>query len=200
MTVVCVFGDSIAWGAADSESGGWVARLNSYLQISGYDAIVYNRGVCGDDTDRLLRRFKMEATALEPDVIIFAIGINDSQHVRPRKDSRIRIEKFRKNLEVLLNQAKRITGRIIYVGLTRVDESKTVPIPCDAVDYYNNESISGYDAAIKKLCQKNKVAYIGMLDLLSAYDLEDGLHPNSRGHEKMFERVRKSLFDTKMLP
>lgn len=200
MTVVCVFGDSIAWGAGDPK-GGWVSRLSSNIQKSDYDVAVYNCGVRGDDTDSLLRRFEAEAAAREPDVIVFAIGINDSRYIKQTKDLDARINKFRKNLVALLNLAKKFTDRIVYVGLTRVDESKTVTAASDTVEYYsyNNETISRYDAEIKRACQENRADYIRMDDLLSVNDLEDGLHPNSSGHEKMFERIREFLFDKKTL-
>ena len=75
MQTICVFGDSIAWGASDSEKGGWVERLKIYMgeHRSGN---VYNLGVSGDTTNDLLERFEQEAKARESDVIIFAVGTN----------------------------------------------------------------------------------------------------------------------------
>ena len=37
------------------------------------------------------------------------------------------------------------------------------------------------------------------LDLLTDEDLEDGLHPNTAGHKKMFERMKKFLIDTEIV-
>jgi lysophospholipase L1-like esterase len=36
-----------------------------------------------------------------------------------------------------------------------------------------------------------------MTDLLSNDDLYDGLHPNSEGHRKMFERIKDNLVKNK---
>ncbi|MEA1963419.1 MAG: hypothetical protein U9M94_04270 [Patescibacteria group bacterium] len=41
--------------------------------------------------------------------------------------------------------------------------------------------------------------FIEMFDLLNDEDLEDGLHPNSDGHEKMFKRVRDFLIENKII-
>ena len=46
---------------------------------------------------------------------------------------------------------------------------------------------------IKEICAKNNLLFIEMQDLLKDEDLEDGLHPNSKGHEKMFLRVKDFL-------
>lgn len=38
-----------------------------------------------------------------------------------------------------------------------------------------------------------------MFDLLENEDLEDGLHPNSEGHKKMFIRVKDFLIENKII-
>ena len=132
---LCIFGDSIAWGASD-EKGGWVNRFKLSLMDSIH---VYNLGICGDTTNYLLERFKVECEAREPTKIVFAIGINDSS-----SDSGIDIKKFEDNLNELAKQAKEFTNNIIFIGLTKVNESKT------QVDYLNDK-ISEYDSVLKKV-------------------------------------------------
>jgi lysophospholipase L1-like esterase len=171
---ICIFGDSIVWGASDKK-GGWVNSLKS----SFMDFIhIYNLGVCGDTTDYLLERFKVECEAREPTKIVFAIGINDSS-----SDSGINIKKFENNLNELVKQAKEFTKDIVFIGLTRVDESKTQ-------GDYMNDKISEYDSVLKKVAGES---YVELFDLLEDADLEDGLHPNTKGHEKIFKRIQDSL-------
>jgi len=100
---ICIFGDSIAWGAVDPENGGWVAQLRRYFETNNYDIAVYNQGVSGDNTDDLSARFKIECEAREPQIIIFAIGINDSQYVKIEDNPRISLEKFQNNLVELIS-------------------------------------------------------------------------------------------------
>jgi lysophospholipase L1-like esterase len=52
---ICVFGDSITWGAYDPERGGWVNRLRNDLEKKEIES--YNLGISGDTTADLLKRF-----------------------------------------------------------------------------------------------------------------------------------------------
>jgi lysophospholipase L1-like esterase len=185
---ICIFGDSIVWGASDYQKGGWVERLKTYYIESQDDVDVYNLGISGDNTDDLLKRFKAEAIAREADLIIFAIGVNDSQYSNISNICRVDLARFENNLSELARSAKEITEKIIFVGLTKVDETKT--LPWDGEKSYSNEAIGKYDAAIKDFCASNNFSYIDMKDVIGISDLADGLHPNHIGHKKMFEKIR----------
>ena len=45
------------------------------------------------------------------------------------------------------------------------------------------------DSELKKWCDENIIKYIPMQDVLQKEDFVDGLHPNSKGHKKIFERI-----------
>jgi len=193
---ICVFGDSITWGACDYEKGGWVERLKSHDMQGEEEHFVFNVGVSGDNSDKLLKRFPAEATAREPEVIIFAIGVNDSQYVRDKEHHRVSLEKFKQNILELTVQAKALVHEIIFVGITGVDESKMMPTSWDREKYYDNESIEKYNDAIKKVCEEKGSTFIPMEGIVGIADLEDGLHPNAAGHKKMFQTVLKVLNET----
>lgn len=125
---ICVFGDSIVWGANDFEKGGWVERLKVHCLQDGSNRDVYNLGISGDNTDKLLKRLEFETTLREPDVIVLAIGINDSQYISTKDNHRIGLEKFKDNLSELTKISKKFTDKIIFVGLTMVNEARTMPI------------------------------------------------------------------------
>lgn len=57
---ICVFGDSIVWGAWDKEKAGQVNRLAIYYQNSNDENIVYNLGIPSETTTDLLKRIKNE--------------------------------------------------------------------------------------------------------------------------------------------
>jgi len=182
---ICIFGDSITWGASDTEKGGWAERLKVYVGEK-FDQDVYNLGISGDNTEGLLQRVEFEAEMREPEVIVFAIGINDSRYVRSENKRMVPIEQFRDNLIKLYEISSKIVEKVIFVGLTKVDESKTRSIDKE----YDNEGIGQYDTAIKNFCSENNLKFIEMFDVLDVEDLPDGLHPNSKGHAKMFERIK----------
>ncbi len=199
---ICVFGDSITWGACDYFHGGWVNRLRNYFEERGdtplgadgrlADLSVYNLGICGDTTDDLKERFEVEAMAREPGSIIFAIGINDARRLEGN-NQQTGLAQFEKNILELVNSARKFTKKIVFVGLTRVDEAKTTPIPWNTRMSYYNQDIDQYDEIIREVCKKEELEYIDAFGIVQRDDLEDGLHPNSEGHKKMFEKIKEDI-------
>ena len=190
---ICVFGDSIAWGANDLERGGWVERLKMYYLEQSDDIEVCNLGISGNVTEQVLDRMDVECKARDPQIILFAIGINDTQFFRSEQKIRVSESDFRRNIECLIEKAKQYTSKIIFVGLTRVDEPKVQPLPWNHDKEYRNDFIGRYDDALKEIVKSLRCEYIGVKDVIQKEDLDDGLHPNGKGHEKMFCVVRNYL-------
>jgi lysophospholipase L1-like esterase len=46
-----------------------------------------------------MKRFEVECIAREPDVILFAIGTNDSQYIQKKENPRVSLEKYQENLQ-----------------------------------------------------------------------------------------------------
>lgn len=199
--IINVFGSSIAWGACDNEQGGWVNRLRNYLAKEDEKYCeVYNLGISGDTSSGLLKRFQVENEVRKPNVILIAIGLNDSRYINSPNNPETPLPKFASNLAELIAQAKKFTQEIIFVGLTKIDETKLMPTPWDATLYYTEKNAVLYDAKIKEIAGKNNLPFIPMHDLLGdEYLSEDGLHPNSKGHEKMFQRVKDFLIANKVI-
>ena len=192
-TSICIFGDSIAWGAWDLEKGGWVARLWFHVaKRAGDDYVeVYNCSVSGGITDTILERFEGEAKVRNGDALIFQTGGNDASYQGSQDNYMVKPEKFRKNIEEVIKRAKKITDRIIFMDLKNCDESKTMPVPWIDI-YYTNENIQKYSRIMEEVCKENNVAFLDIAPLDNA-DFDDGLHPNAQGHEKIFVQVRNFL-------
>ncbi len=190
---ILIFGDSITWGAYDPEQGGWATRLRNYFEAQDNDVDVYNLGISGDTTADLLERIEIEAKSREPNLIIFAIGINDAQFIHSTNGLHVSLDEFQQNLAKLLTIAKKFTDNVVFVGLTSVDESKTTPIPWNTDKSYTNENIKRLDNTIEKFCEDNKLKFISMENVVGNDDLIDGLHPNTRGHIKIFERMKSEI-------
>lgn len=191
---ICIFGDSITWGACDYECGGWVERLKTFLLKNRDGVDVYNFGVSGNTTEDVLARFDWETVIMKPEMIVFAVGINDSQYVISKDNLKINQVKFEKNIQTLIDKATKITNKILFVGLTKVDETKVMPrIHRSKVKYYENEIIKKYDLVISNVCKRNSIPFVGIFEILDIDDLEDGLHLNSVGHKKMFEKIKPEV-------
>jgi len=189
---ICIFGASITWGAYDPENGGWATMVRNYYEEKDGRS-VYNLGICGDTTEGLLRRVEIEASARGPSFIIFAVGINDSQFLKQENRNQVPLEKFKSNLKELLSISYKFTDKIIFIGLTNVDNSR-VSIDSYADDHlYKSEFVEEYNNALKEFCNAKKIPFLDIFDLLDKNDLVDGLHPNSQGHKKLFNKIRDFL-------
>ncbi|MDP3052347.1 MAG: GDSL-type esterase/lipase family protein [bacterium] len=211
MAQILVFGDSIACGAGDEE-GGWVNRLRKFFDERPFTSpdfycLVYNLAVSGDSSGDLLERFEFETKQRlkerEDTIFIFAVGINDSQFIHSQNSSRCSPPEFKNNLQKLIKLAEKFSSKIIFVGLTPVDETKTLPIPWNTDKSYKNEYIREYNEIIKSVSEEKKIYFIEVFDELMNLDykdlLADGLHPNSKGHQKIFEIVNNFLVKNKIV-
>ncbi len=205
---IYVFGDSIVWGAWDTE-GGWVTRLKKHFNekavasnFNKYDEVI-NLGVSGNDTNNLTSRFENELTVrVSPEEglgIVFAIGINDSQFINSENRYQVSLEQFTINLKKLILLARKYTDKIVFVGLPPVDEAS----PVQRETSYTNDSIKKYNLLIKNICQKEKLDFIEIFDEFIKTDLSkliaDGLHPNNKGHAIIAGIVEKYLLDKKWI-
>ncbi len=201
MVTVLVFGDSIAYGAFEKEQG-WVSKLRDYLErnseiLPSFD-FVYNLSIPGDTSSALIHRFEYEAYSRidipEETVIMFALGINDCAYNNEKAKAFVPQDEFIDNLKELITQAKKFNTQIVFLGLTPCDEAKTNPCLWDKSVAYSNEFIIKYNAIIKQVCKEYDVYFIDILDSFSKPNfkslLEDGLHPNTRGQEKIFDSIR----------
>lgn len=187
MTRVCIFGDSITWGAWDFERGGWVSRLRYYFDNQQFDTFkFYNCGIDGDKVCDVLKRFDVEVEAREAGVIVLAIGINDS----PRESYEgTGLDEFKKQFEELTRQSLAVTKRVIVVGLTNVDMDDKV---------FTDDSIKQYDDIVRAVAKQNDLPFVDVFGLMDETDLKfDGLHPGAAGHQKIADTVRDVLLQQK---
>ena len=199
MAVICVFGDSTAWGAWDKEKGGWVNRLWFYSAGQESYNEIYNLSISGGTTETILARFETESKIREADILLFQTGGNDAARAGGRDGNhQISSDKFKLNLEEIILRAKKITDKIIFIDLKNCDESKTAPVPWRDIYYLNND-LGEYNKIMQDVCEANSVLCIDTFGLLENSDFEDGIHPNASGHQKIFEKVRDSMLQMKLL-
>jgi len=189
---ICIFGDSITEGYYDNE-GGWVKRLSS--KLSSHQ--ICNLGISGDTTEDLLKRFDVNVADKNPKMIIFSIGVNDSILILKENRNFVDFEKFKENIRQLIEKARKITKNIVFVGLLSVDESKVTPMPWEPELHYLNKDVEKYDQAIKEICETENLRFIDVNGKMKQEDylewLDDGVHPNSKGHEWLANLVVKQL-------
>jgi lysophospholipase L1-like esterase len=177
---VCITGDSISYGVGDS-AGGWAERLGYYLLDRYPGSSVGNYSLPGATSLGVKSVYSSGCGSQGAQVSIIAVGLNDSAHSMP-------IEAFRNNLSDVYRQAAAVSVKVVFIGLTRVNEGRL-----DGQNY-RNSSIKSYDQELKSLAGELGASYIDMSGVLIEDDLsEDGIHPNDFGHEKMFLAVKDYL-------
>jgi len=202
---ILFFGDSITQGFHDAECGGWVSRITSYTiqktldSVFSYDASIFNHGISGDCTNRLLARFDAETKPrLEGNdgAIVFSIGVNDTQYYDATGELKTTPEQFRTNVRELITQARKYTEKIFVFGILPIVESMVQPMPWADDRSHFEKDILEFDGILKKVCEEEDVSYTYMQDVFGddrERYLHDGIHPDTEGHRLVFERVRDSL-------
>lgn len=201
---ICVFGDSIPWGAEDQERGGWTDRLKVFIKKTGKFNEVFNLANPGKESNYLVQRMEPECEArLNPEkrkgnVIIVQIGINDSQYVESEDRQRVEPVVTKQNIKKIIEISRKFVDNIVFIGLARVDEKRTCPIGWNDDKHQRLGDAEKYNNIIKKICSEEKIHFLDVFDLLSDEDLHDGLHPNEQGHEKLFQTVKDFLIENNL--
>lgn len=210
---ILIFGDSITQGFHDLTGSGWANRLHAYAMNLHEESkgeknySVFNLGISGDCTNRLLERFEHEAEVRVKDesknnLIIFAVGVNDTQRYISDNHIKTPMDVFKDNLEELHKKATNHTNIVVFLGILPIREEVVQPMPwADDRSHYSDD-IKEYDKAIADFCSQNDSLFIPMQDIfdnnLENY-LPDGIHPNAKGHQLIYERVISTLKNQKHL-
>lgn len=205
MKVLC-FGDSITWGAWDTQ-GGWVERLRRKVDQLCIESdlqkfvLLYNLGISSDTSERVLHRVEAEtkARSLEDDDLAFLIslGTNDSIWLRDEERHWIERDQFAANLTGIVATASGASDRICLVGSAAVDESKTHPYRSEPNLESSNADIKSYEETCREVAKSARVDFVPIFDRFEAVGagtlFNDGVHPNDHGHQIIADQVWPTL-------
>ena len=199
MKKILIFGDSISWGAFDYDKGGWAERLKiKYLGTysNGKGIGVYNLSISSNNTTGVLETIENDIIKfnkiLPADYIfLFSIGSNDPAYIDMKDNVVVPIDLYKNNLEKIVEISKKYSKEIIFTGLMIVDENKTKP--WSENEYWENKGIKKYNDEIENICKKHELDFIPLWNVITKEDLLDGLHPNTKGHKKIYNQVERHL-------
>lgn len=166
------FGDSLMAGYGLGPGEGFPEKLQAALQKKGHDVVIANAGVSGDTSSGGLSRLDWSV----PDgtqLVILELGANDMlRGIAP--------EVTEQNLDKMLGRLKERDMAVLLVGM--------VAAPNLGPDYAD-----AFNGIFPRLAEKYSVQlYSFFLDGVAAdrqFLLEDGMHPNAAGIDRMVERV-----------
>lgn len=190
-------GDSFVDGAGATDRYGWAYRLAD--AIDGYDVRV--RGTGGDTVEDVLVRLDEDVLALDPDLVVLQVGINDSR-LRASFDTENDVppERYETGLREFVARvrgARESPPRIAVVGTVPLDEELTRPFKPDKE--YTTASSRRYNEIARRVCRDVGAEFV---DVFAAFAsrapdgslLADGLHPNDDGHDLICELAADALF------
>ena len=125
-----------------------------------------------------------------------AIGINDS--IVENNQERSSADKYHQEIQTLIELSNKESDKILFIGLTPVDEETANSRPGKPKEY-NNERIKEFDNSLEQACRHKNAAYLRIFKTLltemsrGEQLFDDGLHPNHAGHQLIFELVQPEL-------
>lgn len=147
---------------------------------------VYNRGISGDTSDRLLERLNDNVLSIEPKNIVLLIGTNDISRGLPLSVSV-------QNLEKIITDSKKTCPYVNFI----VEAVYPINEPMRfRSDKRSNQKINEMNNEFIKICKKYNCVWLDLRDKLSDEQGElkkdftfDGLHINAKAYEIIAENV-----------
>lgn len=170
---VLVLGDSLSAGYDVPLEASWVSRLQQRLQRQGYPHEVVNASISGDTTRGGLSRLPNALERHEPELVVIALGGNDGLRG-------LSLEAMRANLAEMIRLSRRAGARPVLVG---------VRLPPNYGPAYTER----FRQVFQGLAAELDVPLVPKIMADVAEDralmLDDGIHPNARGHARMLDNV-----------
>ena len=185
----------------DPEGGGFIGRLKTWHESQHPKNRLYNLGIPGDSSTKILGRLKAEASIRKPDLILVQCGKNDAKRMERENASPVTsFEDYQNNVRSIIEEARTLSD-IAWIGGYPFDESKTLPLTYwTNTAFFFQEECNAYGSAAKQICEELDVPYLSTSAEWTETDVteclfEDGLHANAKGHEKLFEELKESLLN-----
>lgn len=179
----CKKGQTVLAGDSISEILNHTELYADYVKKSG--KVVYNRGISGDTSDKLLERFEKNVLNIEPSNIVLLIGTNDFAYGMSIDDTVRNIDAILGMIAEKCSDANVILQAVYPINDKIRKQGKRT-----------NKGILQLNKRIEQLADKYKVTYVDFTDVLSDEDgrlkakyTYDGLHPTVFGFETVAERI-----------
>lgn len=176
--IIVAAGDSLTAGYGIAEPEQFPYLLENKLQASGYNYKVINAGVSGETSSGLLSRLEWLLT-LDPDIVIIETGANDGfRGVDPGL--------VENNIRHMINVLKEKDIVVLLAGMKMVWNLGPL-------------YVKQFNGIYPRLADETGVLlfpfFLEGVAMIADLNLPDGLHPNSKGNEKIVDKIFPYVLD-----
>lgn len=172
VTKILFLGDSLTEGYGVKKEEAYPKLVEQALIKKGHDVKIINGGISGSTSASGLSRLKWFLKA-KPNILFLALGANDG--LRGQK-----VEKVKLNLDKIISFAKENKLKVVLAQML---------LPPN----YGKEYTDSFKELYSELAKKHKIVFIPFMlkDVggVKEHNIEDGIHPNQKGHQILSERV-----------
>lgn len=173
-------------------------ELNAYFGRGG--RFIVNRGIGGDISSHVLRRFDADVIQLKPKHVVIKIGVNnfwslDGGTSRDRKSAEQIIPGLVNDIEEMVKKAKEHDIIPIVCSLLPTN------LPQSGHNDVRNKSILSVNEKLQSIANEQGCIYVDYHSRMTAEDslqlreelADDGLHPHLLGYDIMANALREAL-------
>jgi acyl-CoA thioesterase-1 len=175
---ILFLGDSLTAGYGVEKEHAYPSLIEKKIHSLNLQHKIINGGISGSTTASAISRLNW-FEKLKPDLLFLALGANDGLRG-------LELAQTQKNLQQAIEWAKKNKMQVILGGME---------LPPNYGEKYRLQFRTMY----QELSKKNTIKLIPfMLDGVGGikeHNIEDGIHPNQKGHEIVSETVWKVLKD-----
>lgn len=172
------FGDSLTAGYLLRPDESFPAQLSKALSAKGYAVDVINAGVSGDTTAAGLERFEW-AIPEGTEAVILELGANDALRGQSPANAK-------SNLDTIITKLKQRNIAVLLTGMV-------------APTNWGADYTRDFDGMYRDLAAKHGLPlypfFLEGVALDKSLNLDDGLHPNSKGVAKIVENIMPEVED-----
>lgn len=202
--IVCI-GDSIVEGEGDELGlSGWAGRLqHKILERSEVgENRVYNLGMGMETSIDLMHRFFSEVLYRNPDIIIMQAAHGDSRIMENnfgKEEFEIGKKARLRAYDKLFNYLGQSDKKVLIIGLNPVFVEGSLKESADKRAAHAESNNRG----IRRMCGEFGLEFLDPRDIFKNVNLKDyyvdGVHPNSKGYDLMFDFIHSKLLELKYL-
>lgn len=175
-------------------------ELPAYFNTS--KKLIINRGIAGDTSTYLNKRFESDALRLSPKYCIIGIGTNDSillegdywKLIQPTPISEV-LSNAQNNILDVIRKGQKTSTQLIFTSLLPIN------IPILQYEPKRKQFICEFNEWLERTCAKEKCVFVNYYKATTFPGtnkpldniLLDGLHPNAVGYEIMSLLLRNTL-------